>query len=229
MLEKEKYQHSDPEALTDTQQEFSTRLFEIGAIKIGNFKLKLHDIHPEAPLSPLYIDLRILRRFPEAKKAAVNVYEELIQPLSFELLADIPTAATPFVSSLSDRLGIGVITPRSDTKSHGSGASVDGLLPTDIGRKAVLIDDLVTHADSKIEAAQTLRNAGMEVHDVVVLIDREIGGKEQLATHGLTLHSAFSIHSMLDFYAKSGRITQAEHENTQVGLDRLNTFLKTTL
>ena len=76
----------------------------------------------------------------------VDVYEELIRPLQFDLLADVPTAATPLVSSLSDRLGVGMVTPRTDAKTHGSGASIDGLLNSDQGKRAVLIDDLVTMA-----------------------------------------------------------------------------------
>ena len=34
---------------------------------------------------------------------------------------------------------------------------------------------------------------GLEVKDVVVLIDREQGGEARLKSHGLTLHSAFPL------------------------------------
>ncbi len=104
--------------LTKSQQELSLHLFDIGAVRFGAFKLKLHDTHPKAPLSPIYIDLRVLRRTPKAKAAAIKVYEELVKPLTFDLLADIPTAATPLTSSLSDKLKVGMITPRADKKTH---------------------------------------------------------------------------------------------------------------
>lgn len=203
----------------------STQLFEIGAVRFGNFKLKLHDKNPEAPLSPVYIDLRVLRRFPEAKAAAVRVYEELVQPLKFDLLADVPTAATPLVSSLSDRLGVGMITPRTDTKVHGSGAKVDGLLEVDKGKIAVVVDDLVTRADSKIEAVNVLKENGVNVTDVVVLIDRKQGGEEQLAAEGYRLHSALTMDKMLQFYARTGKITQDAYQDATQRLAALNQFL----
>lgn len=212
--------------LTKAQQELSLHLFDIGAVKFGAFKLKLHDTHPKAPLSPIYIDLRVLRRTPKAKAAAIKVYEELVKPLKFDLIADIPTAATPLASSLSDRLKIGMITPRADKKTHGSGAKVDGMLKNDKGKLAVLIDDLVTRADSKLEAAQTLRNAGVKVKDVVVLIDREQGGAVEMAKNNLNLHSAFTMQQMLDYFLKVKRLSQKKHDNILQGIENLNNYLK---
>lgn len=213
-------------SLSEPQQRLASQILEIGGVKFGDYKIKLHDKHPEAPLSPIYIDLRLLRRFPDAKRATVDAYEELLTPLKFDLLADVPTAATPLVSSLSDRLQIGMITPRADTKAYGSGAKVDGMLPSDKGKVAVLIDDLVTAADSKIEAAHTLRAAEIVVTDVVVLIDREQGGREQLATEELKLHSAFTMKKMLQFYLNTGRITDKQFHEVFDRLATLNKFLK---
>lgn len=116
--------------------------------------------------------MRALRKVPEAKEAAITVYEELVRPLQFDLLADIPTAAMPLVSSLADRLQVGQITPRTDSKAHGTGTKVDEMLPENKGKTAVLIDDLVTHADSNLEAAEILKAQGVNVHDVV-LVDIE--------------------------------------------------------
>lgn len=214
-----------PEGLTQAQERLSGQLFAIGAIKFGGFRLKLHETNPEAPLSPVYIDLRALRRVPEAKAAAITVYKELVRPLQFDLLADIPTAATPLVSSLADRLQVGQITPRTDAKTHGTGAKIDGMLPEDVGKTAVLIDDLVTRADSKMEAANALKAQGITVHDVVVLIDREQGGRAQLSEAGYDLHSAFTMRQMLDFYLRDGSLTQAQYQNTQQRLQALNQFL----
>ena len=39
--------------------------------KFGAFRLKLHETLPEAPLSPIYLDLRVLQSFPDAMDAAV--------------------------------------------------------------------------------------------------------------------------------------------------------------
>lgn len=224
-MTKHQFEFQHPEGLTNTQEELLNHLFDMGAIKFGDFKLKLHDLHPKAPLSPIYIDLRVLRRFPKSKKIAIDAYQELIKPLYFDLLADIPTAATPFVASLSDRLGVGMITPRTDSKGHGSGAKIDGYLTTDKGKTALLIDDLVTKADSKLEAAEILLQEGLKVFDVVVLIDREQGGKEELAEKGLALHSALKLAEMLDYYKRVNKINTDEYINIKQKLLNLNVFL----
>lgn len=225
MVKATEREKSHPEALTERQQALSLELLDARAVKYGNFRLKLHDRNPEAPLSPVYIDLRLLRRFPELKQSAVDVYEELVRPLTFDLLADVPTAATPLVSSLSDRLGVGMITPRTDAKTHGTGAKVDGMLLTDRGKTAVLVDDLVTGADSKLEALAILKEQGVRVEDVVVLIDREQGGKAQLAKEGYKLHSALTMNSMLDFYLIEGKISQESYQDIKRRLEALNKFL----
>ena len=213
------------EGLTGAQEALSAQLFDIGAIKFGSFKLKLYDAHPEAPLSPIYIDLRMLRRFPQAKLAAVNAYQELVSPLKFDLLADVPTAVTPLVASLSDRLGIGMITPRTDSKTHGTGAKIDGFLDSDKGKVALLIDDLVSKADSKLEATEVLRQNGLVVNDIVVLIDREQGGGEELVKKSLKLHSAMTMTKMLDFYTRIGQISINDRTRIDRGLQNLNEFL----
>ncbi|MEK9178797.1 MAG: phosphoribosyltransferase family protein, partial [Patescibacteria group bacterium] len=138
-----------------------------------------------------------------------------------------PTAATPLASTLSDKLKIGMITPRADKKAHGSGAKVDGILKTDKGRRAVLIDDLVTRADSKLEAAKTLRNAGVKVRDVVVLIDRQQGGEKEMKRNKLRLHSAFTMQQRLDYFLRGKRLSKKEYDQILKGVEDLNNFLKT--
>jgi uridine monophosphate synthetase len=217
---------SHPERLTKTQETLLTELFRIGAIKFGNFRLKLHETHPDAPLSPIYIDLRILRRFPEVKKVAIAVYEELMRPLQFDLVADIPTAATPLAASLSERLNVGMITPRMDAKAHGTGAKIDGLQKEDVGKRVMLIDDLVTQADSKLEAIQVLEHQGMIVRDIIVLIDRQQGGTEQLASKGYTLHAACTLSQMLSFYLRTRKITNDQYNDIRARLAELTKFMQ---
>lgn len=228
MVEAKSGPEPHPEGLDYEEEKFLLQLFDINAIKFGNFRLKLHEQHPEAPLSPVYFNLRMLPRVPDMKRFAVQEYVYLLKPLQFDLLAGVLNAAPPFVSSLSDRLNIGMITPRTDVKTHGTGARVDGLLPSDRGKTAVLVDDLVTGADSKLEAIHILEENGVKVQDVVVLIDREAGGKEQLAEYGYTLHAGFGMNQMLDFYTRAGKMNEDQLRDAKQRLGELNRFLRIT-
>lgn len=212
--------------LSKNEKLLADNLLEIGAFKFGEFKLKLHKEFPKAPLSPVYVDLRLLRRYPRAKKVAIDVYEELIKEVKFDLLADVPTAGSPFASSLSDRLMIGVVTPRIDKKDHGTGAYIDGLGPRDKGKTVLLVDDLITTSTSKLEAANFFKAHEMKVKDVVVLIDREQGGIEQLKKNKIKLHFSLTLDKLLDYYLSINKISRDKYDEINQRLSELKEYTK---
>ena len=192
--------------ISKSAQTLAIQLLDTGSVKFGAFKLKLHQTNPDAPLSPIYIDLRIMRSFPNVMATAVGVYREMIKDIRFELLADCPTGATPATAIVAHLTARPMISPRKGDKGYGSGAKIDGSFRE--GQTVLLIDDLITGADSKFEAIRTLEDHGLVVKDVVVLVDREQGGKAQLAKAGYKLHSAMTLSELLDFYLHQGRISE---------------------
>lgn len=205
---------SAPDGLTSAQQVFADHLLTSGAVRFGAFRLKLHEQQPDAPLSPIYLNLRVLRSFPDALDATVATLAEMIatRNLRCDRYADVPMAATPIVAVLSHLTRIPMITPRPETKTHGLGASIDGAFAP--GETALVIDDLVSHADSKLEAIRVLEANGLVVRDVAVLIDREQGGPQQITSAGYTLHAATRLRQLLDYFLSTGGIDEARH--TQV-------------
>jgi len=201
-------------ALTETQQAFADALLETGAVKFGAFRLKLHEKQPDAPLSPIYVDLRTLRSFPDALDEAVVTLVEMIatRGLAFDLYADVPQAATPLVAVLTHVTRIGMITPR-EAKTHGSGDAINGAYTP--GQTVLVIDDLVTRAESKLEAIRFLEANGLLVRDVAVLVDREQGGAEQLAAAGYQLHAAVTLSQLLDHWRATGGIDEATYEQVR--------------
>jgi orotate phosphoribosyltransferase len=183
-------------------------LLATDAVRFGAFRLKLHERQPDAPLSPIYINLRVLRSFPDALDAAVAVLAELIEArgLSPDRYADVPMAATPLVAVLAHRTRVGMITPR-EPKSHGLAGTVDGAFAA--GQTVLVIDDLVTNAESKLEAARVLEANGLHVHDIAVLIDREQGGPTQVAAAGYALHAATRVSQLLAYFHRTGGIDDA--------------------
>ena len=195
--------------ITETKRKLALDLLEIGAIKFGAFKLKLHDTMPDAPLSPVYIDLRILRSFPKLMDTLTKVYQELTSGLKFDVYADVPTAATPLVAVLSYKTGIPMISPRKDEKSHGIRRQIDGVFKQ--GQVALLVDDLITQAESKLETISILEENGIKVLDVAVLVDREQGGAKQLESRGYACHAAFKLRELLKLYLDLQRITPEKY------------------
>lgn len=56
------------------------------------------------------------------------------------------------------------------------------------GDSVLLLDDLITTGRSLIKAVEAIRAEGGVVTEAVVLMDREEGGKENLAEKNVTLH-----------------------------------------
>lgn len=203
--------------LTGTKKALALKLFDIGAIKFGAFRLKLHEKKPDAPLSPIYIDLRILRSFPDVMDSAVDVYDELISGLKFDVLADVPTAATPIVAILSHKTRMPMVSPRKEEKKHGIKRPIDGAFRE--GQVVLLVDDLITLADSKLEAISVLEENNIIVRDVVVLLDREQGGVEELQKRGYSCRVAFRLKDLLKLYLDAEKISQQQYERTMAYLE----------
>ena len=191
-------------------------LLGIGAIQFGAFKLKLHEKNPDAPLSPIYVNLRLLRSFPAVLSRAINAYDLLSSPLDYSLLADIPTSVTPIVTGLALKTEKPMISPRMDKKSHGSGDAIDGYFSP--GLTVLLLDDLITKADSKLEAIAILTTAGLVVRDVAVLVDREQGGAAELEKQGVALHSVFTLRQLLAYYRKTNCIDRDMYDKVLIYL-----------
>lgn len=205
---------SRTDQLTKVQRTFADALLAVGAVKFGAFRLKLHEAQPDAPLSPIYVDLRVLQSYPDALDAAVTALRELIarDRLQFTRYAGIPLAATPLTAVLAHVTRVPMITPR-EPKSHGAGGTIDGAYTP--GETVLPIDDVVSHADSKLEAIRVLEAAGLVVRDVAVLVDREQGGPQQLAAAGYSLHAAVRLGQLLDYWRATGGIDAATDERVR--------------
>jgi uridine monophosphate synthetase len=202
--------------MTNLKEEVALGLFEISAIKFGAFKLKLHEEHPEAPLSPFYIDLRIVRSFPELMDSVTNLYLELLSEYHFDLLVDIPTAATPFVSLISYKSKIPMISPRPEAKGHGIISQIEGIFKR--GQKVAIVDDVVTLAESKLSVIEILERNGLLIQCVVVLVDREQGGVEVIQRKGYPCVCALKIRELISFYRQKGRISDEDYNRSMIYL-----------
>lgn len=205
-------------------------LFNIGAIQFGSFKLKLHEKNPNALLSPIYINLRT----PDNPKPGNLTQKIVIQigrlmhfiafqkKLEYKLVVGIPNAGTPFAKSFAKENFFNPNIPllelskkiNSDGTRHISKLISNQKIINDTMKCVIVVDDLITKADSKLEAINILEKNGFIVRDVIVLIDREQGGREELESRGYRLHSAYKISELVKYYFTSGKINREKYEET---------------
>lgn len=194
----EKVLTSHPEGLTVFQEDIITGLFEIGAIKEGVRK-------KSGEITPVYVNLRMLQRFPQLLDATANEYLNLIGGLKFDVIAPIPMAAKDIGTTLLLKTGVGTITLRSGLKNHGTGDPIDGALPTDKGKVTLVVDDVISEGGSKEDFIKALRDNGYIVCDVVVFVDREEGGRERLKKLGCRLHTVMTLQQLIGYGARIGK------------------------
>ena len=178
-------------------------LHDVGCVQFGSFKLK------SGLTSPIYIDLRRTVSDAGVMRMVARAYERLLTPLTFDRLAALPYAGLPIGTAVAMEINKPLIYPRREVKSYGTGRTIEGVFKP--GETVAIIDDLITTGLSKIEALGPLTDAGLDVQDIVVLIDREQGGAPELAAHGLRLHSVLTLTTMLDILLRRGRISADEH------------------
>ena len=92
--------------------------------------------------------------------------------------------------------GVPLVYVRREVKSYGTKRQIEGRF--EAGEHVVVIDDIVTDGESKLEAIAPLEAAGLIVRDLVVLIDRQQGGPERLAARGYALRAVLTISACFD-------------------------------
>jgi uridine monophosphate synthetase len=105
-----------------------------------------------------------------------------------------------------------MISPRKDEKKHGTAAPIDGVFTP--GQKVLLVDDLITNAGSKLETISVLEDNQLIVSGVVVLVDREQGGRAELEKNGYACRAAFRLTELLEFYSKTELISRDDYRRT---------------
>jgi orotate phosphoribosyltransferase len=177
--------------------------------KERGFKLKLHDKNPNAPLSPFYLDLGT-KDNPKPgplTQEIVNLATRCMQyayffnnNIDFDAVVGIPNAGDPFAKAWGKLYGVHRLElEKYEYNDKRAIASLKLPIPLEV-KKVLLVDDLITEADSKRESIDVLRDNSLEVIDVVVLVDREQGGENELRKLGCALHSVFTITALLDLF-----------------------------
>lgn len=204
------------------------RIMDAGAIEIDTvkgFELKHHERFPQAPLSPIRINLRVAENKGPLAEEDVDAIADLMfkylqhHHIQYDGICGVPRAGEPFAKALQrisyEALRYHVPLLTLEKIEEGSTRKVARLLKTQTlprGCRVLLVDDLITKAASKLEAIEVLRHEGYKVLDCLVFLDRQQGGRSEMARHGVQLHSVVDFESMILFYKDTAQITADQYK-----------------
>jgi uridine monophosphate synthetase len=176
-------------------------LYRIGAIQLGEFKLK------SGQTSSVYMNLRKIISYPDLLQKVARAMWDITRECSFDLICGVPYTALPIATCLSLEHHIPMIMRRKEKKDYGTKQMIEGEYQP--GQRCLIIEDVITTGGSIIETAAELESAGIIVNDLVALIDREQGGLENLSKKYRT-HPVFTLSEILQTLLQSALLNATE-------------------
>ncbi|MBU0647631.1 orotate phosphoribosyltransferase [Patescibacteria group bacterium] len=187
------------------KKELILKLFEINAVKFGEFKLK------SGVISPIYIDLREIISHPDLLLEVSKKIYQLSKKLEYDVICGAPYTAIPIATTISVLYKKPMLLKRKEVKDYGTKKLVEGMFKK--GDKCLIIDDLITDGASKLETIKPLKEMGLKVKDIVVLLDREANGENILKKHGYNLYSALKLSDVIDVLSEEKLIDMDIYNN----------------
>lgn len=164
-------------------QSLAKAIHDISNIK-GTFTLRSGAVSNE------YFDKYLFEANPQLLKAIGEEMKTLL-PTEIDALAGLEMGGIPIATMLSQLTGIPCVFVRKKAKDYGTCKLAEG---GEIeGKKLVIIEDVVTSGGQIQLSAKDLRDRGAIISDVLCVIDREAGGRDNLKKDKLELHPLFTM------------------------------------
>lgn len=183
------------------------KLHDIGAIKFGTFTLK------SGITSPIYIDLRESISYPSLLQSISEAMWEKTAHKKYDRVCGVPYTALPMASYLSIKYQCPMVMRRKEAKDYGTKKIIEGVFEKN--HNCLVLEDLITSGASIMETITPLEDAGMQVTDIVVFLDRQQGGQKKVEEKGYRLHSVVTMEQALKILQDHDRITSNTVESVK--------------
>lgn len=153
----------------------------------GEFRLR------SGKISSFYWDKYRFESDPRLLSSITDEMQKLL-PKSFDKLAGLELGGIPLATCLSLKTDKPLLCVRKTAKTYGTCNLVEGGFKA--GETVVVVEDVITVAGQVCQSVQQMRELGLIVKDVVCVIDRQQGGRENLREIGCSLASVFTLEEL---------------------------------
>jgi len=137
--------------------------------------------------SSYYLDKYLFETRPELLGPLGEALAEAVREREPEAvrIAAPELGAVPLAAAASLAGGLPFVIVRKEAKEYGTSKRVEGAFEP--GECVCLVEDVVTSGGAAVASVRALREAGLRVSVAVCVVDREEGGVDELARHGVRL------------------------------------------
>jgi len=184
-------------------------LFRSGCLKFGSFRIK------SGALSPYYIDLACLLSSPKElcsiAEVAANYIREIMVSNKIDKLASIELKGALILSSIACKVDLPCVVVRKEDKAYGVTGRIVGAEVAE-GESILFFDDVVSEGLSKLEGIKPLEELGARVENILVVVDREQGGRGNLEKLGYKVHALAKISELVNCLLQFEHISKEQAE-----------------
>ncbi len=158
--------------------------------------------------SQYYVDCKLTTLTPQGAWLVGRIMHDLIREKEkaidtrIDSIGGLTMGADPIALAIGmvshweqDPVPLPVFSVRKQSKDHGQTKRIEGCFHR--GDTVVIIDDVITKAESTWQAIQAVEAEGGQVAFVASLVDREEGGRASLEAKGYSVLSVFTLDEIL--------------------------------
>jgi orotate phosphoribosyltransferase len=152
--------------------------------------------------SDLYVDAKLTTSDPRAALLVGRVGWELVKETAktrnveidsiggLTMGADWMALSIGIAAQLDEKSNIQTFSVRKSAKKHGRHKLIEGNFSE--GDSVVVVEDVMTTGGSTLQAIDAIEGAGGDIAFVIVLVDRQEGGRENIERRGYPVVSIFT-------------------------------------
>ena len=172
-------------------KDLAEALKECQAIKFGDFTLA------SGKKSRYYVDIKKASTNPQILKLIAHRISDMmtLRSIRADYVGGVALGGIPVATAVSLETCLPLLMVRKEAKEYGTKGQIVG--EPERGKSVVLVEDVTTTGGSVLKAIQILKDEGLSISYVIVVVDREEGASGALAGADVELIPLIRISELL--------------------------------